>query len=109
MREVHEEAGVGARVEKLLGEIPAGDGVSAIYLMTAESGTMRGERESRWLPFAQALSALAFEIAAAPAARAANRAVQTMKTTELYLEQVLIGFLIIAIGVLPWLPEMWPP
>ncbi|MEA2874148.1 MAG: hypothetical protein QOH67_4124 [Hyphomicrobiales bacterium] len=30
-----------------------------------------------------------------------------MKTTELYLEQVLIGFLIIAIGALPWLPELW--
>ncbi|MEA2876352.1 MAG: hypothetical protein QOF14_1548 [Hyphomicrobiales bacterium] len=29
-----------------------------------------------------------------------------MKTTELYLEQVLIGFLIIAIVALPWIPEL---
>lgn len=31
-----------------------------------------------------------------------------MKTTEFYLEQVLIGFLIVAIGALPWIPEYWP-
>jgi len=30
-----------------------------------------------------------------------------VKTTELYLEQVFIGFLIIAIGALPWLPDLW--
>lgn len=29
-----------------------------------------------------------------------------MKTTELYIEQVLIGFLVIAIGALPWHPEL---
>lgn len=29
-----------------------------------------------------------------------------MKTSELYLEQVLIGFLIIAIAALPWIPEL---
>jgi len=29
-----------------------------------------------------------------------------MKTTELYVEQVLIGLLVIAIGVLPWAPEL---
>jgi hypothetical protein len=28
-----------------------------------------------------------------------------MKTTELYVEQVLIGFLVMAIALLPWLPE----
>jgi hypothetical protein len=30
-----------------------------------------------------------------------------MKTTELYIEQVLIGFAIVAIAVLPWLPRFW--
>ena len=30
-----------------------------------------------------------------------------MKTTELYLEQVLIGFLIIFIGAFPWIPVLW--
>jgi hypothetical protein len=30
-----------------------------------------------------------------------------VKTTELYLEQVFIGFLIIAIGALPWVPDLW--
>jgi hypothetical protein len=30
-----------------------------------------------------------------------------MKTTELYLEQVLIGFLIIAIAAMPWAQELW--
>ena len=29
-----------------------------------------------------------------------------MKTTELYIEQVLIGFLIIVITLLPWWPEL---
>jgi hypothetical protein len=29
-----------------------------------------------------------------------------MKTSELYLEQVFIGFLIIAIAALPWIPEL---
>ena len=31
-----------------------------------------------------------------------------MKTTELYIEQVLIGFLVIAIATLPWAPELGP-
>src|SRR5215510_6076369 len=31
-----------------------------------------------------------------------------MKTTELYIEQVLIGLLIIAIAALPWVPELIP-
>jgi 8-oxo-dGTP pyrophosphatase MutT (NUDIX family) len=60
-REVREEAGVHACVERLVGEIPAGDGTSAMYLMTAQADTSRGERESRWLPFAQALRTLTFE------------------------------------------------
>ena len=30
-----------------------------------------------------------------------------MKTTELYLEQVFIGFLILAIAALPWVPDLW--
>jgi hypothetical protein len=30
-----------------------------------------------------------------------------MKTTELYIEQVLIGFAIVAIAVLLWLPRFW--
>jgi hypothetical protein len=30
-----------------------------------------------------------------------------MKTTELYLEQVLIGFLIVFIAAMPWIPELW--
>lgn len=29
-----------------------------------------------------------------------------MKTTELYIEQVIIGFLVIAIAALPWAPEL---
>ena len=31
-----------------------------------------------------------------------------MKTSELYIEQVLIGLLIIAIAVLPWVHELRP-
>lgn len=30
-----------------------------------------------------------------------------MSTTELYVEQVLIGFLVIAALLMPWLPEVW--
>jgi hypothetical protein len=30
-----------------------------------------------------------------------------MKTTDLYLEQVLIGFLVILIAALPWIPQLW--
>jgi len=30
-----------------------------------------------------------------------------MKTTELYLEQVLIGALVCGIALLPWMPEVW--
>jgi 8-oxo-dGTP pyrophosphatase MutT (NUDIX family) len=60
-REVREEAGVRARVERLLGEIPAGDGVSAVYLMTPTGGAAEGEREICWVPFEAALEALPFE------------------------------------------------
>ena len=31
-----------------------------------------------------------------------------MKTTELFVEQVLIGALVLAIGLLPWWPELRP-
>jgi 8-oxo-dGTP pyrophosphatase MutT (NUDIX family) len=60
-REVREEAGVHARVERLLGEIPAGDGTSAIYLMTQTGGEQDRERDIAWLPFEEALQALSFE------------------------------------------------
>lgn len=60
-REVREEAGVHARIERFLGAVPAGDGVSAIYLMTQTGGESDREREVCWLPFEAALQALAFE------------------------------------------------
>ncbi|MEA2874147.1 MAG: hypothetical protein QOH67_4123 [Hyphomicrobiales bacterium] len=60
-REVLEEAGVRVRVERLLGEIPAGDGISAMYLMTQTGGDADREREIAWLAFEAALSALTFE------------------------------------------------
>ncbi|MEA2876351.1 MAG: hypothetical protein QOF14_1547 [Hyphomicrobiales bacterium] len=60
-REVREEAGVHARVERLLGEIPAGDGISAMYLMTQTGDDADREREIAWLAFEAALQALAFE------------------------------------------------
>lgn len=60
VREVREEAGVDARIDRRLGELPAGDGTSAIYLMTFQSEDS-GERQTAWLPFEQALKALAFD------------------------------------------------
>jgi len=60
LREVHEEAGVRAHIETLLGEIPSGSGASAIYLMGFESEDTPGERETIWLAFEQASAALAF-------------------------------------------------
>lgn len=61
VREVREETGVRARIETLIGEIPSGSGVAAIYLMDFESEGIRGEREAVWLPFEAATEALAFE------------------------------------------------
>jgi diadenosine hexaphosphate hydrolase (ATP-forming) len=60
-REVREEAGVHARVEGLLGEIPAGNGTSAMYLMTQTDAGSDREREVAWFPFEAALRALAFD------------------------------------------------
>jgi 8-oxo-dGTP pyrophosphatase MutT (NUDIX family) len=60
LREVHEEAGVRARIETLLGEIPSGSGAAAIYLMAFESDDTQAERETIWLPFEQAIERLAF-------------------------------------------------
>ena len=60
LREVHEEAGVRAQIETLLGEIPSGSGAAAIYLMGFKSEDRQGERETIWLPFEQASAALTF-------------------------------------------------
>jgi len=61
VREVREEAGVLARPDILLGQLPAGDGTSAIYLMRFEGESAPGERAMTWLPYERARDALAFE------------------------------------------------
>jgi len=61
VREVREEAGIDARVQHLLGDIPAGEGVSAIFLMAAGRENLPRERDIKWLSFEQALAALSFE------------------------------------------------
>ena len=61
LREVREEAGVGARIVTRLGELPAGSGISVIYLMSSVGDASGGERETAWLAFEPALQTLAFE------------------------------------------------
>jgi 8-oxo-dGTP pyrophosphatase MutT (NUDIX family) len=61
IREVREEAGVSARPETLVGQLPAGEGTSAIYLMRFEAEGTPRERETAWLALEPAMTALAFE------------------------------------------------
>ncbi len=61
VREVHEEAGVRARIVASLATLHLHAGSAAMFLMSLDSVAGQAERETTWLDPARAVEALTFE------------------------------------------------